>query len=104
MTIRSYLGAIQEDIQDGNAQRALTDLQRVRAAADKMARMLADLLELSRVGRVEHNIVDVSVDEVVREACELLASQINASRVQIAVYAVSTRLLERYAILFAPGH
>jgi signal transduction histidine kinase len=47
--------------------------------------MLADLLELSRVGRVEHKPVEIAVDEVVREACELLASQINASRVQIAV-------------------
>ena len=83
VTIRSYLGAIQEDIQEGNSQRALTDLRRVHAAADKMARMLADLLELSRVGRVEHHPVDVSVDEVVREACELLAGQINAGRVQI---------------------
>lgn len=92
VTIRSYLGAIQEDIQDGNTQRALSDLQRVRGAADKMARMLGDLLELSRVGRVEHKPVEVAVDDVVREACELLASQINASRVQIAVNTSQARV------------
>jgi signal transduction histidine kinase len=92
VTIRSYLGAIEEDIQGGKHERALVDLQRVRGAADKMARMLADLLELSRVGRVEHNPSDVAVEEVVLEVCELLASQLSAGRVQLLVNAGGARV------------
>jgi PAS domain S-box-containing protein len=86
VTIRSYLGAIEEDIQQGKTERALADLQRVRGAAEKMSRMLADLLELSRVGRVDQRPVEVVVAEVVHEACELLAGQIGKARVQVAVH------------------
>ena len=85
LTVRSFLGSIEDDIQANNLTRALADMKRVRAAADKMARMIADLLEISRVGRVGHSPVDVAVDDVVREACELLASQISAKRVQLVI-------------------
>jgi PAS domain S-box-containing protein len=56
-TIRGFLDGIEDDIRSGRSERALTDLGRVRAAAEKMSRMLAELLELSRVGRVGHNPV-----------------------------------------------
>lgn len=85
VTIRSYLSAIEEDIRNGNQARALVDLGRVRGAADKMARMQADLLELSRIGRVQHNPAEVAVDEVVREACELLAGPIKESGVRVVI-------------------
>jgi signal transduction histidine kinase len=85
VTIRSYIGAIMDDIQQGKQARALGDLQRVRGAAEKMARMLADLLELSRVRRIDHHPVEVAVGDVVREACELLAGQIRARGVEVVI-------------------
>ncbi|HEY6878764.1 MAG TPA: ATP-binding protein [Polyangiales bacterium] len=92
VTIRGYLGAIEEDVQQGRQTRALADLQRIRTAAEKMSRMLADLLELSRVGRVDHDPSDVSLAEVLREACELLAGQIRAKNVEVSIDVGATHL------------
>ncbi len=85
VTIRSYLSAIEEDVRQGKHERALSDMQRVKGAAEKMSRMLVDLLELSRVGRIDHNPVDVSLEEIVHEARELLAGQIQARGVEVVV-------------------
>jgi PAS domain S-box-containing protein len=92
LTVRSYLEAIEQDIRDGRHERAVADLKRVRGAADKMARMLADLLELSRVGRVEHKPVEVELDKVISEVSELLASQITKSRAQLEVHTNCARI------------
>jgi PAS domain S-box-containing protein len=92
VTIRTYLSAIEEDMRHGNHTRALTDLGRVRAAADKMARMQADLLELSRIGRVKPDLREVAVDEVLREACELLAGPIHAASVRVSVNTAGARV------------
>jgi PAS domain S-box-containing protein len=92
VTIRSYLSSIRDDIQRGRQERARADLERVRGAADKMSRMLGDLLELSRVGRVDHSPTEVMVDDVVREACELLAGQISAARVEVVVNTGDARI------------
>ena len=52
------------------------DLGRIVAAADKMHRLLDDLLELSRIGRVVHPPEDVALGELVQEALELLKGQL----------------------------
>lgn len=93
VTIRSYLDVIKEDIHDGKYERALGDLQRIGRAAEKMSNLLGDLLELSRVGRVDHNPVEVVLDEVVREACEMLASQISKAGVAVVVNTGDRRVL-----------
>ncbi|HEX6240031.1 MAG TPA: ATP-binding protein [Polyangiales bacterium] len=85
VTIRTYLCAIEEDVQAGKHERALSDMQRVKNAAEKMSRMLGDLLELSRVGRVAHNPVELDLADVIREASELVAGQIRSRGVALVV-------------------
>ncbi len=52
ITIKGFLGFLREDTQSGNVKRLEFDIQRIGDAADKMQRLLNDLLELSRVGRL----------------------------------------------------
>src|SRR6266498_5907149 len=52
ITIKGFLGFLREDTQSGNVKRLESDIQRIGDAADKMQRLLNDLLELSRVGRL----------------------------------------------------
>ena len=54
VTIRGFAGLAGTDLAAGNSARVRLDLGRIVAAADKMHRLLDDLLELSRVGRVVH--------------------------------------------------
>jgi len=60
-------------------------LRRVRANVGAMDRLLTDLLELSRVGRVEESAEAVDVGEVVAEALEELAGIIKQSGAEVTV-------------------
>jgi PAS domain S-box-containing protein len=85
VTIRGFLGNIEEDLRAGRQDRALADLARVRGAAEKMSRMLAELLELSRVGRKGHQPTDVRLGDVIAEAKELLAARLTSSQTELVV-------------------
>jgi signal transduction histidine kinase len=72
-------------------------------AADKMHRLLEELLELSRVGRVVHEPEDVHLGDLAREAVELVRGRIGQADVTIdiaqdlpVVRADRRRLLEVY--------
>src|SRR5574342_686853 len=49
ITIKGFLGFLHEDAERGNLKRLEADIQRISDAADKMQRLLNDLLELSRI-------------------------------------------------------
>jgi PAS domain S-box-containing protein len=71
ITIKGFLGLLERDIGRGDRERVLGDLARINSATDKMELLLRELLELSRVGRMDNPLVQVSLEEVAREALEL---------------------------------
>ena len=75
VTIRGFAGLAGTDLAAGDAARVRQDLGRIVAAADRMHRILEDLLELSRVGRVVHPPEDVPLGDLAREAVELVKAQ-----------------------------
>ncbi len=76
------LEATNEELEGKNAQ-----LERFTytKAADKMARLLNDLLELSRIGRVIHPSEAVSLSELADEAAGLVAGTIEARGVAVEI-------------------
>ena len=52
------------------------DMQRIAAASDKMSRLLSQVLQLSRIGRVTHPPEDIGLAELAHEAVELLSGMI----------------------------
>jgi PAS domain S-box-containing protein len=85
ITIRGFLGFIQEDSRKGNLTRLDADIQRIRAATEKMQALLNDLLELSRVGRLLNEPRNVNFNDLVKETLELLQGRITQSEVDISV-------------------
>ncbi len=83
VTIRGFLGMLERDLEQGNRERALSDLGRIRSAAEKMSGMLSDLLDLSRVGRVGAKTAHIALSEVVREVMDLLAGAVQARGVVV---------------------
>src|SRR6185503_12864355 len=67
VTIRGFAGLAGGDLAAGRNDAVRKDLGRIVAAADKMHRLLDDLLELSRIGRVVHPPEDVALGGLVRE-------------------------------------
>jgi signal transduction histidine kinase len=85
VTIRGFAGLAGNDLAAGRNDAVRKHLGRIVAAADKMHRLLDDLLELSRIGRVVHPPQDVALSDLVREALELVKTQLEAKGVEVRV-------------------
>ncbi len=85
VTIRGFVGLMQRDLSKGNAVGAARDLKRIDNAAATMGRLLDELLELSRIGRVTHESSEVSVTDLAEEAAELVSASIDESGAQILI-------------------
>ena len=77
VTIRSFAGMLRKDLVKGDAERVERDLHFIEKAASRMHQLLEDLLQLSRIGRKPTEPERLSLQELAREACELVAGQIN---------------------------
>jgi signal transduction histidine kinase len=85
ITIRGFLDYVERDAREGNFERLWADLERIAEAANRMQALLRDLLELSRVGRLVNPPEDVPLEEVVREAVELVQGQLDARGVEVRI-------------------
>jgi PAS domain S-box-containing protein len=101
ITIKGFLGFLREDTQSGNIRRLESDIQRIGDAADKMQRLLNDLLELSRIGRVVNKSQSIDLNEMISEVLELLHGRTHSGNTRVSVdenlpqiYGDRARLLE----------
>ncbi len=84
VTIQGFVGLLGKDLAEGSS-RAEHDLDKIRAAASRMAGLLDDLLELSRIGRVVGTPEEVALGELAREAVDLLAERIAERGIEVTV-------------------
>ena len=85
ITIKGFLGFLREDAERGNLKRLETDIQRISDAADKMQRLLNDLLELSRIGRSVNQTELIDLNVIISEVLELLHGRITSGAEPIRV-------------------
>ncbi len=85
ITIKGFLGFLREDAQRGNLQRLESDIQRISDADDKMQRLLNDLLELSRIGRLVNKFQSINLNEMIVEVLELLHGRIHGGKIRVSV-------------------
>jgi signal transduction histidine kinase len=84
-TLRGFLGHMEQDLEAGNLERLKADIARIADAADKMRRLLDDLLELSRIGRFVNPPQDVAFDVIAREAVELVRGGLETRGVAVRI-------------------
>ena len=101
VTIKGFLGLLEKDVAAGRTERMAQDFSRIRAAADKMGRLLEELLEMSRVGRVMNPPEAVDLSQLAADAAGLVAGAIEQEGVAVeiapdmpAVHGDRVRLLE----------
>jgi PAS domain S-box-containing protein len=85
ITIQGFLGLLEKDAMAGDMAQMHTDITYIRAAATTMQRLLNELLELSRIGRVVNPLTEVSLSELAQEAVTLVSGQITARGVQVHI-------------------
>jgi len=77
VTIKTFMGYLEEDMDKGNRERVAQDISFINSATDKMKLQLDELLEMSRVGTVEHQMVDMELREMLQEVLAAVAGMIS---------------------------
>ncbi|NWF63539.1 MAG: PAS domain S-box protein [Chloroflexi bacterium] len=83
VTITGFLGYLEKAARSGKMENFERDMNRIRQAVEKMQTLLNDLLELSRIGRLVNEPVNIAFGDLVREAIALLDGPIKSARVAI---------------------
>ena len=84
VTIRGFLGVIEQDAAAGDLEQVHQNIERIDSAARRMGRLLQELLELSRIGRITRPSVGVNLGELARQAVDLLRLGTGAPSVTIS--------------------
>ena len=85
VTIAGFLGFLEADIKSANPQKVEATIKRIHDASRKMQRLLDELLELSRIGRMANPTEEIPFGELVDEALELTEGQLTARQVRVQV-------------------
>lgn len=85
VTIRGYLGYLNEDARKGDFERFDLDLSRVVSATLTMQALLHDLLSLSKVGRTVDTTEDVALSEVTTSVLEVIHGDYVKKKIEIKV-------------------
>lgn len=101
VTISGFLGFVEQDAASGNMKRLQQDSQRIQEAVNKMQRLLTELLELSRIGRMMNTPQEISFNELVRDAMDIVHGRLEERGITVQVqpdlprvYGDRPRLLE----------
>ena len=85
ITIKGFVGMIEKDAESGNTERMIGDIARISDAAGKMQRLLDELLELSRIGRVANPSEEVLLGDLATEAVDAIAERLKESGIRVSV-------------------
>jgi PAS domain S-box-containing protein len=101
VTIRGFLGYLEKNVSLGHIDQVKEDLGRIATATNKMQRMLNELLELSRIGRMMNPSEEIDFSLLIKDAVDLVRMSIEARGIQIniaenlpSVFGDRARLLE----------
>jgi len=83
VTFRTFLGFLRQDQRAGSRENMEKDMNFMAAAADKMERLLDDLLEMSRIGRLDKAPTRIELGELVEAALATVAGPIAERQVEV---------------------
>jgi signal transduction histidine kinase len=92
VTVRTFLGYLEQDLEQGRADRAAKDMDFIRSATSKMGRLLEDLLEVSRVGRVVNPPVQAGLRDLLQNVLESMAGPLSNRGVEVRLPQTSIQL------------
>jgi signal transduction histidine kinase len=85
ITISGFLGLLDIDAKSGNTEKFKSDLKRINEATEKMQRLLNELLELSRIGRLVNPSSNTPFAKIVEDALALTRGRLMAGNIRVDV-------------------
>lgn len=86
ITIRGFLGFVAEDARQGDLDKLGEDISVIEGATDTMYRLLGELLELSRIGRIVNPPEMVLVSDLVQAALDAIQGRLAHSGIELIVH------------------
>ena len=84
-TIQGFLGLVEKNIARGNTERVAVHIEQINAATENMERLLAELLELSRIGYLAAPREEIALTGLAREAVALVTGRIKKRGVTVDI-------------------
>jgi PAS domain S-box-containing protein len=85
VTIRGFLGYLENSIKSQKWDRVQSDLSRISQAADKMNLMIVNLLDVLRAGHVLNISEPVTFHEIIQKAIEPLRKNMNEEQIRLEI-------------------
>ncbi|MBW1700291.1 MAG: GAF domain-containing sensor histidine kinase [Deltaproteobacteria bacterium] len=85
ITIKGFLGLLEQDVARGDIDRMRADIGRIRNAAEKMQHLLEDLLKLSKIGGSVDALDEVPFKDIVNEATNTVAGRLQERKPTIEI-------------------
>jgi two-component system, LuxR family, sensor kinase FixL len=85
VTINGFLGYLEIDAKAGNMERLQNDIDRIQEAVNKMRRLLDELLELSRIGRLVNTPEMIPFADLAQDALDTVHGQLQERGVTVIV-------------------
>jgi signal transduction histidine kinase len=85
VTIRGFLGMLEQDIEKDKPDKIKSDIERISGATDKMDELLSDLLELSRVGRLINPPEEIDTVQLINDAVESVDARLRSRNIAVHI-------------------
>ncbi|MBK6791217.1 MAG: PAS domain S-box protein [Anaerolineales bacterium] len=85
ITIGGFMGLLEKDLISGDVEKIRNSAQRIKDAVARMERLLNELLELSRIGRMINEPGKVPFQEIASEAVELNQGRLGANHIKVRI-------------------
>ena len=85
VTIKTFLGFLEQDIPEADTERIASDLEYMRTATNRMEVQLNELLDLSRIATASAPHEQICLQEIIKEALGAVAGQISNGGVEVRI-------------------
>lgn len=85
VTVKTFLGFLEHDIAEGDADKTGKDLEFIASASNRMEALLNELLDMSRLGRIPLTTIEIKFGTLLEDALDAVAGQVNTSNVNVQV-------------------
>ena len=85
VTIKAFTSYLKEDIQKKDKGTLENDLGYIQNAADKMGKLLDELLGFSRIGRKDNPRIEISLSNIAHAAADLVAGKIRGNKARVLI-------------------
>ena len=86
VTVKTFLDCLEQDLARNHTARIEKDLYFMRTATDKMGRLLDELMEITRIGRVDSQPEEISFLDATETARALVSGRIVARQAQVHLH------------------